>query len=66
MLVSTCKLFAVDTNAWEQLNLSSARIAGTTIYYEKSLEEKLPVFQRLYEDYCSQMNTQKKCSWVKK
>jgi len=60
ILASCCRLFAADPNAWEQLNLSSARIAGTTIYYEKSLEEKLPVFQRLYEDYCNQMNTQKK------
>ncbi len=60
IFASCCRLFAADPNAWEQLNLSSARIAGTTIYYEKSLEEKLPVFQRLYEDYCNQINTQKK------
>jgi len=60
ILALCCRLFAAHPSAWEQLNLSSARIAGATIYYEKSLEEKLPVFQRLYEDYCNQMNTQKK------
>ena len=60
ILASCCRLFAADTNAWKKLNLSSARIAGTTIYYEKSLEEKLPVFQRLYKDYCNQINTLKK------
>ncbi len=60
ILASCCRLFAADPNAWEQLNLSSARIAGTTIYYEKSLEEKLPVFQKLYKDYCNKINTLKK------
>jgi hypothetical protein len=60
ILASCCRLFAAHPSAWEQLNLSSARIAGATIYYEKSLEEKLPVFQRLYKDYCNQINTQKK------
>ncbi|NIP31638.1 MAG: hypothetical protein GTN59_14155, partial [Candidatus Dadabacteria bacterium] len=60
MLVLNCKLFAADQKAWEQLNLSSTSISGTTIHYEKSLEEKLPVFHKLFEDYRNQINTLKK------
>ncbi|MHC4583065.1 MAG: hypothetical protein ACYS3N_00955 [Planctomycetota bacterium] len=51
MLVSTCRLFAADQKPWEQLDLSSTSIAGTTIYYEKSLEEKLPVFETRYKEF---------------
>jgi hypothetical protein len=59
-LVCTCSLFAADQKAWEQLNLKSTTIAGATIYYEKSLEEKLPVFHKLFEDYRNQINIRKK------
>jgi hypothetical protein len=60
ILVSTSRLFAQEQKVWEQLDLNSTRIAGTTIYYEKSLEQKLPVFQRIFKDYRNQINTRKK------
>jgi hypothetical protein len=60
ILVSACRSFAADQKPWEQLNLCSTSIAGTTIYYENSLEEKLPVFQKLFKDYRNQINTRKK------
>ncbi len=59
MLVSTCKLFAADTNAWEQLNLSSTSIAGATVYYEKSLEPKLPIFEREYKKFLAEKESAK-------
>ncbi len=65
MLVSTCKLFAADTNAWEQLNLSSTSITGATVYYEKLFEPKLPIFEREYKKFLVEkesgkaINTQK-------
>ena len=31
---------------WEQLNLSETTIAGTKVYYEKTLEPNLPAFER--------------------
>ena len=54
ILVSTCRLFAADQKPWEQLNLSSTSIAGTTIYYEKSLEEKLPVFETKFKQFLAE------------
>jgi len=59
MLVSTCKLFAADTNAWEQLDLSSTSIAGTTVYYEKSFEPKLPFFEREYKKFLAKKESAK-------
>jgi hypothetical protein len=55
ILVSTCRLFAADQKLPEQLGLSSTSIAGTTIYYEKSLEEKLPVFERKYKEFLAEI-----------
>jgi hypothetical protein len=51
ILISTCRLFAAGQKPWEQLKLSSTSIDGTTIYYEKSLEEKLPVFETRYKQF---------------
>ena len=59
-LVCTCSLFAADQKTWQHLNLKSTTIAGATIYYEKSLEEKLPVLHKLFEDYRNQISTRKK------
>ncbi|MHC4751392.1 MAG: hypothetical protein ACYTFW_16155 [Planctomycetota bacterium] len=58
MLASTCQIFAADPNACEQLNLSSTRIAGATVHCEKTLEEKLPAFEKLYKDYGNQIHQQ--------
>ena len=58
MFVSTCKIFAADPNAWDKLNLSSTRIAGATVHCEKSLEEKLPAFEKLYKEYGNQIHQQ--------
>jgi len=54
ILVSTCRLFAADQKPWEQLNLSSISLENTTVYYEKSLEEKLPVFERKYKEFLAE------------
>jgi tetratricopeptide (TPR) repeat protein len=51
LLVLSCPVFAADQRPWEQLNLSSAGIKGTTIYYEKSLESKLPFFENRYKQF---------------
>ncbi len=59
MLVSTCKLFAADTNAWEQLDLNSTSIAGANVYYEKSFEPKLPFFEREYKKFLAEKESAK-------
>ncbi|NQT01401.1 MAG: hypothetical protein HQ580_05235 [Planctomycetes bacterium] len=66
ILVSTCRLFAEDPKAWEQLGLSSTSIAGTTIYYEKSLEPKLPVFERKYKQFLAEKENIKNIATKKK
>ncbi|MHC4488814.1 MAG: hypothetical protein ACYS9C_09910 [Planctomycetota bacterium] len=59
ILASACELFAApDPNICEQLNLSSTHIAGSTVYCEKSLEEKLPAFENLYKEYRNQIHRQ--------
>jgi len=61
ILASACKLFAApEPNVWEKLNLSSINIEGTTVYYEESLEEKLPAFEKLYKEYRNQIQNQDK------
>lgn len=59
ILASCCRLLAADPNAWEQLNLSSTSIAGATVYYEKSLEPKLPVFEREYKKFLAEKESGK-------
>ncbi len=59
ILASTCRLFAADPNAWEQLNLNSTSIAGATIYYEKSFEPKLPIFEREYKKFLAEKESSK-------
>ena len=54
ILVSACRLFAADQKPWEQLNLSSTSISGTKIYYEKSLEQKLSVFENKYKQFLAE------------
>ncbi|MBW1814268.1 MAG: hypothetical protein JRJ39_11540 [Deltaproteobacteria bacterium] len=66
MLVSTCRLFAADQKPWEQLDLSSTSIAETTIYYEKSLEPKLPVFERKYKEFLAETEKVKNIATKKK
>ncbi len=66
ILVSTCRLFAEEQKVWEQLNLSSTSIAGTTIYYEKSLEPKLPVFERKYKEFLAEKEKVKNIETKKK
>ena len=56
ILASCCRLFAADTNAWKKLNLSSIGIAGATVYYEKSFEPKLPIFEREYKQFLAEQN----------
>ncbi len=51
ILVLTCRLSATEKKAWEELNLSSTSIEGTTIYYEKSLEQKIPLFENRYKQF---------------
>ncbi len=59
ILASTCRLFAADPNAWEKLNLSSTGIAGATVHYEKSLETKLPIFEREYKKFLAEKESAK-------
>ena len=59
ILASCCRLFAADTNAWEQLNLSSTGIAGATVYYEKLFEPKLPIFEREYKKFLAEKESAK-------
>jgi len=66
ILVSSCKGFAADQKPWEHLNLSSAGIAGTTVYYEKSLEQKLPVFETKYKQFLVEIERNKKIEAKKK
>lgn len=47
-------LLAADQNAWEKLDLSSISIAGTTVHYEKSLENKLPFFETMYKQFLAE------------
>ncbi|MCP4260136.1 MAG: hypothetical protein GY774_21860, partial [Planctomycetes bacterium] len=65
-LVSTCRLFAQEQKAWEQLDLSSTSIEGTTIYYEKSLKLKLPVFENRYKQFLAEKENIKKIATKKK
>ena len=66
ILASTCRLFAADQKPWEQLKLSSTSIAGTTIYYEKSLEEKLPIFETRYKQFLADTKIVKNIETKKK
>lgn len=66
ILVSTCRLFAADQKVPEQLDLSSTSIAAATIYYEKSLEPKLPVFVRKYEEFLAKKEIVKNIATKKK
>jgi hypothetical protein len=66
ILVSTCSLFAAEQKVWEQLDLSSTSIAQTTIYYEKSLEEKLPVFETRYKEFLTETEKVKNIKTQKK
>ncbi|MCP4607963.1 MAG: hypothetical protein GY845_04535 [Planctomycetes bacterium] len=66
ILISTCRLFAADQKPWEQLNLNATSIAGTTIYYEKSLEEKLPVFESRYRQFLAETENVKNIKTRKK
>ena len=66
ILVVTCRLFAKDQKPWEQLNLSSTSIAETTIYYEKSLREKLPVFENRYKEFLAEIEKVKNIKTKKK
>jgi hypothetical protein len=66
ILVSTCGLFAAEQKVWEQLDLNSTSIAQTTIYYEKSLEEKLPVFETRYKQFLSEQENINKIVTKKK
>ena len=51
ILLSTCSLLVADKKAWEELKLSSTSMAGTTVYYEKSLEQKIPIFENRYKQF---------------
>lgn len=66
ILVSTCRLFAEEQKVWEQLNLSSTSMSETTIYYEKSLEEKLPVFEKKYKEFLAETEKVKNIATKKK
>lgn len=56
----TCNLFgAADPNTWGKLNLASIEVAGTTVYYEKSLEVKLRVFEQAYKQYLAERSKYK-------
>jgi hypothetical protein len=66
MLVLTCRLFAEEQKVWEQLNLSSTSIAAATIYYEKSLEPKLPVFETRYKQFLAEQENIKNIETKKK
>ncbi len=66
ILVSTCRLFAAEQKVWEQLDLSSTSIAETTIYYEKSLEPKLPVFETRYKEFLAETEKVKNIKTEKK
>ncbi len=59
ILASCCRLFAADPSAWEKLNLSSTSIAGATVYYEKSLGPKLPIFEREYKKFLAEKESGK-------
>jgi len=59
ILASCCRLFAADPSAWEKLNLSSTSIAGATVYYEKSFEPKLPIFEKEYKKFLAEKENAK-------
>ncbi len=59
ILASCCRLCAADPNAWEKLNLSSTSIAGATVYYEKSFEPKLPIFEREHKKFLAEKKSAK-------
>jgi len=54
ILASCCRLSAAD-----KLNLSSTSIAGATVYYEKSFEPKLPIFEREYKKFLAEKESAK-------
>jgi len=66
ILVSTCRLFAADQKPWEQLNLSSTSMSAATIYYEQSLEEKLPLFETKYKEFLAEIEKVKNIKIKKK
>ena len=66
ILVLTCSLFAADQKPWEQLNLSSTSMPAATVYYEKSLESKLPVFETRYKEFLAEKENIKKITAKKK
>lgn len=45
-----------DSNNWDKLNLNSTTIAGTKVYYEKSLEPNLPFFEKAYKQFLAEKN----------
>ena len=66
ILALTCRLSAAEKKAWEELNLSSTSIEGTTIYYEKYLESKLPFFENRYKQYLAEKENFEKIAAKKK
>ena len=49
-----------DPNVREKLNFSTAQIGRTTVYYDKSFEERLPTFEKVYKGYLNQIHNQEK------
>jgi hypothetical protein len=66
ILVSTCRLFAAYQKVPDKLNLSSTSIEAAKIYYEKSLEPKLLVFETRYKQFLAEKERFKKIEAKKK
>ncbi len=50
---------AVDSQTLEKLNLDMADIQEATVYYERSLKPRLPVFEKTYKQFLAQENNVK-------
>jgi hypothetical protein len=66
ILLSTCRLSVADKKAWEELQLGSTSIEGATIYYEKSLEQKIPLFENRYKQFLVEKENFEKIAAKKK
>ena len=51
---------AVMGQAWNDLDMGRARVAGVTVFYERALEEKIAAFERVYGECVSESEQNRK------
>ncbi|MBN1805131.1 MAG: hypothetical protein JW837_07770 [Sedimentisphaerales bacterium] len=66
ILASANRIIAAEKEPWKELNLSSTRIEGATVYYEKFLEQKLPFFKDRYKQFLAERENFEKIGSKKK